>query len=72
MAANFQWAVTFVLMNIFSISLLHYVCVENGKIVEEVFSFWLKMVPLGQEGGWKWFFGHYFESRVKSPNWRPY
>jgi hypothetical protein len=41
MAADFQWAVTFVVMNIFSISLLHYVCVENGKkLWKMIFSFW--------------------------------
>jgi hypothetical protein len=40
MVANFQWTVTFFLLNIFSIAFLHCVCVENGKkIVEEVFHF---------------------------------
>jgi hypothetical protein len=56
MAANFPWTVTYVLMNIFSISLLLLVCVKNVK--KNVFWFWLKMTPLAQDGGQKWFFGH--------------
>jgi hypothetical protein len=63
MVTNFQWAVTFFLLNIFSITFLHFVCVENRKKSwKKFFSFWLKMAPLARGVGQKWFFGHNFEN----------
>jgi hypothetical protein len=46
----------------FALCFLSRFVLKMEKIVEKVFSFWLKMAPLGQTGGWKWFFGHNFES----------
>jgi hypothetical protein len=36
-------------------------CWKWDKIVEEVFSFWLKMALLARKVGQKWFFGHNFK-----------
>jgi hypothetical protein len=51
MVAKFQWAVTFFLMNFFSIGFF-----------EEVFEFFHKMAPLAQGVGQDWFFYHDFKS----------
>jgi hypothetical protein len=42
---------------------LHFACVENGeKLWKKFFSFWLKMAPVAQGVGQKWFFCHNFGS----------
>jgi hypothetical protein len=56
---RFQWAVTLLVI---SISLMHCVCVENEKKMWNKFFHFGSRAPLGQAGGWKWFFGHNFES----------
>jgi hypothetical protein len=55
MTANFQWDVTFVLIN----NLLHFFCVENAKKMWKKF---FSLASLAQAVGQKWFFGHNFES----------